>query len=57
MALLEGFAFNIQALDESLLRLNRLGRFEEIKMEDVMIKPSADEPKADIILRLKEKAR
>jgi outer membrane protein insertion porin family len=43
--------------DLSLLRLNQLGYFEEIKNEDAEIKPSPTESTLDINLKLKEKGR
>lgn len=51
----EGEVFNASLLELSLLRLNQLGSFEEIKIEDVRITPSSNEPKLDIDFRVKEK--
>ena len=53
----EGNVFNSQAWDMSLLRLNQLGYFEEIKTEDGEVKPSATQPTVDINLKIKEKGR
>ena len=54
----DGDPFNSQAWDISVLRLNQLGYFEEIKAEeDAEVKPSATEPKVDINLKVKEKGR
>jgi len=53
--LIEGFVFSSQGLEISLMRLNRLGLFEEIKLEDVAVKTSPVEPRLDIEFRLKEK--
>ena len=53
----EGQVFNSNAWDLSLLRLNQLGYFEEIKPEDAEIKPSPVDPTVDINLKVKEKSR
>jgi outer membrane protein insertion porin family len=53
----EGNIFNSQAWDMSLLRLNQLGYFEEIKTEDAEVKPSPSQPTVDINLKVKEKGR
>jgi outer membrane protein insertion porin family len=53
----EGNVFNSQAWDMSLLRLNQLGYFEEIKTEDAEVKPSPTQPTVDINLKVKEKGR
>ena len=53
----EGTVFNASSLDVSLLRLNQLGLFEEIKTEDFRVEPSPSEPEVDIELRVKEKAQ
>src|SRR5262245_14999328 len=53
----EGDISNSQTWDMSLLRLNQLGYFEEIKNQDAEVKPSPSEPKVDINLKVKEKGR
>ena len=53
----EGEVFNASLLTLSLSRLSQLGFFEEIRIEDAWIQPSASEPKVDVNLRVKEKAR
>jgi len=53
----EGQVFNASLWDLSLLRLNQLGYFEEVKSEDAEIKPSPTASTLDIDLRLKEKGR
>jgi outer membrane protein insertion porin family len=53
----EGEVFNASLLYLSLSRLSQLGFFEEIGIEDAWIQPSASEPKVDVNLRVKEKAR
>jgi outer membrane protein insertion porin family len=55
--LTEGFAFNAKLLEASLPRLNQLGFFEEIKIQDFMLTPHPDEAKLDVVLRVKEKRR
>jgi outer membrane protein insertion porin family len=47
----------LQFWDVSLLRLNQLGYFEEIKPEDAEVKANPTEPEVDITLRVKEKGR
>jgi outer membrane protein insertion porin family len=53
----EGQVFNSSLWDMSVLRLNQLGYFEEIKTEDAEIKPHPTEPKVDVNLKVKEKGR
>jgi outer membrane protein insertion porin family len=53
----EGQVFNSSLWDLSLLRLNQLGYFEEVKTEDAEIKPSPTESTLDINLKVKEKGR
>lgn len=53
----EGNVFNSQLWDMSLLRLNQLGYFEEIKNEDAEVKPHPNENNVDITLKVKEKGR
>ena len=57
IALKEGAVFNATSWSLSMLRLNQMGLFEEIKPEDTSIRPLGTEPKVDLDLRLKEKAR
>jgi outer membrane protein insertion porin family len=57
LLLKEGQFFNASLLTLSLSRLSQLGFFEEIKFEDVRITPNPSEPKVDIDLRVREKAR
>jgi outer membrane protein insertion porin family len=53
----EGEVFNSSLWDLSLLRLNQLGYFEEVKTEDAEVKPSPTESTIDINLKVKEKRR
>src|SRR5215831_8771146 len=53
----EGQVFNSSLWDLSLLRLNQLGYFEEIKNEDAEIKTNATDSTVDLNLKLKEKGR
>jgi outer membrane protein assembly factor BamA len=55
--LTEGDVFNSRVLKMSVSRLNQLGLFEEIKIEDFQITFSPNEPKVDVILRVQEKTR
>jgi outer membrane protein insertion porin family len=57
IALKEGLLFDSTRLEFSRLRLNQLGLFEEIKVEDFQITPSPDTQKVDIVLKVKEKQR
>ena len=50
----EGEVFNSSLWDLSLLRLNQLGYFEEIKTEDAEVKPSPTESTIDVNLKVKE---
>jgi hypothetical protein len=51
----EGEIFNSSLWDLSVARLNQLGYFDEIKYDDVRIKPSPTEPTLDIFLNVKER--
>jgi beta-lactamase regulating signal transducer with metallopeptidase domain len=51
----EGQVFNASLWEQSRSRLNQLGYFDEIKSEDVEIKPSETEPTLDINLKVREK--
>jgi outer membrane protein insertion porin family len=53
----EGAVFNASLLDATLLRLNRLGLFEDIKPEDALVQPALNEPKVEVTIRVREKAR
>jgi outer membrane protein insertion porin family len=53
----EGFLFDSLRLEMGLLSLNKGGLLEEIKIDDVLIKPSSSEPKVDIEIRVREKAQ
>lgn len=54
----EGEVFNASAWKLSVLRLNQLGVFEEIKEEDTKVDfSSSSEPKVDVTLRVTEKGR
>jgi beta-lactamase regulating signal transducer with metallopeptidase domain len=53
----EGEVFNASLLNLSLLRLNQLGSFEEIKEQDVRVQLSPTEAKLDVNIRVKEKGR
>ena len=53
----EGQVFNSTLWDLSLLRLNQLGFFEEIKNEDAEIQPHPTDPTLDVNLKVKEKGR
>jgi outer membrane protein insertion porin family len=53
----EGQVFNSSLWNLSLSRLNQLGYLDEIKYEDVEIRPSPTEPTLDINLKVIEKGR
>jgi outer membrane protein insertion porin family len=53
----EGEVFNQALWKASLLKLNQLGFFEEVKEEDATFKPDDREGLLDIDLRVKEKGR
>jgi outer membrane protein insertion porin family len=53
----EGQVFNSTLWDTSMQRLNQLGYFEPIRLEDVELKPNPTEPKVDVNLKIKEKNR
>jgi outer membrane protein insertion porin family len=53
----EGQTFSSASWDYSILRLNQLGFFEEIKEMDADIRPHPVDPTLDIDLKLKEKSR
>ena len=53
----EGERYNQQLWDLSLLRLNQLGYFEQIKEEDATINTNEREGQVDIIVKVQEKGR
>ncbi|HXG92778.1 MAG TPA: outer membrane protein assembly factor BamA [Blastocatellia bacterium] len=53
----EGERYNKQLFDLSLLRLNQLGYFEQIKEEDATINTNEREGQADIMIKVQEKGR
>jgi outer membrane protein insertion porin family len=53
----EGQVFNNRLWELSLLRLNQLGYFEQIKPEDADIKRNTKESTIDILLKVKEKGK
>src|SRR6185295_16572230 len=53
----EGQVFNSSLLDLSLLRLNQLGYFEEIKTADADVKTNPSASVVDIDVKVKEKGR
>jgi outer membrane protein insertion porin family len=53
----EGQVFNSSLWDLSVLRLNQLGYFEEIKNEDAEIKPNPTDNTLDVNVKVKEKGR
>jgi outer membrane protein insertion porin family len=53
----EGVLFDSTRLEMARSRLNQLGLFEDIKVEDVLILPSTSEPRVDITFRVREKER
>jgi len=53
----EGDVFNTNWWDYSVLKVNQLGFFDQVKKEDYDIKQNAKESTVDITLKLKEKGR
>jgi len=53
----EGDRYNQQLWDLSLLRLNQLGYFEQVKEEDATINTNEREGQVDITMKLQEKGR
>ncbi|HMD99108.1 MAG TPA: outer membrane protein assembly factor BamA [Terriglobia bacterium] len=53
----EGNMFNTVLWDYSVLRINQLGFFEEVKKEDYDIKQNAKDSTVDILVKVKEKGR
>ena len=44
-------------MDASILRLNQLGYFEEIKEEDAKVEQNPNEPKVNLTMKVQEKGR
>ena len=53
----EGGVFSSQLWDLSVLRVNQLGFFDEVKKEDYEIKQNAKEKNVDVLLKVKEKGK
>jgi beta-lactamase regulating signal transducer with metallopeptidase domain len=53
----EGDVFDASLLDALRFRLNQLGLFEEIRVEDFLVQPSPLEPKVDIGVSVRETGR
>ena len=53
----EGNIFNTALWDYSVLRMNQLGFFEEIKKDDYDIKQNAKDNTVDILVKVKERGR
>jgi outer membrane protein insertion porin family len=53
----EGSVFNSELWDFSILRVNQLGFFEQVKKEDYDIRQNARDSTVDILLKVKEKGR
>lgn len=53
----EGSVFNSSYWDLSVLRVNQLGFFDEVKKEDYEIKQNAKNSTVDILLKVKEKGK
>jgi len=53
----EGGVFSSQLWDYSVLKMNQLGFFDEIKKEDYDIKQNAKDKEVDILVKVKEKGK
>ncbi|MGO8789145.1 MAG: outer membrane protein assembly factor BamA [Terriglobia bacterium] len=53
----EGGIFSSQLWDYSVLKMNQLGFFDEIKKEDYDIKQNAKEKTVDVLVKVKEKGK
>jgi len=53
----EGAVFSSQLWDYSVLKMNQLGFFDEIKKEDYDIKQNAKDKNVDILVKVKEKGK
>ncbi|MEJ2110264.1 MAG: outer membrane protein assembly factor BamA, partial [Acidobacteriota bacterium] len=52
----EGMAFSSRALEQSVLRVNQLGLFEEIKEEDYQVMPDEPTGKVNVNVKVQEKS-
>jgi outer membrane protein assembly factor BamA len=57
LSLKEGLPFNAALMEPAIARLNQLGLFEEIRIEDFMVAPYPNEPKVDVFLKVTDKKR
>jgi len=57
LLLSEGGVFSSQMWDYSVLKMNQLGFFDEIKKEDYDIKQNAKDKTVDILVKVKEKGK
>jgi outer membrane protein insertion porin family len=57
LLLSEGGVFSSQMWDYSVLKMNQLGFFDEIKKEDYDIKQNAKDKSVDILVKVKEKGK
>ena len=53
----EGAVFSSQLWDYSVLKMNQLGFFDEVKKEDYDIKQNAKDKSVDILVKVKEKGK
>jgi len=53
----EGSIFSSQLWDYSVMKINQLGFFDEVKKEDYDIKQNAKEKNVDILVKVKEKGK
>jgi outer membrane protein insertion porin family len=53
----EGAIFSTQLWDYSVLKMNQLGFFDEVKKEDYDIKQNAKDKNVDILVKVKEKGK
>jgi outer membrane protein assembly factor BamA len=56
-SLREGDLFTVRALDQSLKRLNKLGRFEKVTEQNVEWRVNQSSREVDFIIRVKEQPR
>ncbi len=57
LVLSEGAIYDVDRLDESILRLNRSGMIEQLRRSDVLLELNEDTQRLDITIRVKEKKR